>query len=76
MDKFCNDLMGATQGARKSGVDSLNVLHGLVGTIALSIKASGGDDRDIADVLRTCAEGYDERAHGQHCTPMRYASVG
>ena len=49
MDRYCNDLSFATRSARHSGVDGLGVLNGLVGTIALSIKSSGGNDGDVAD---------------------------
>ena len=45
-----------------NGVDAYTVLHGMVGTIALSIKAGGGDDRDVAEVFRSVADSYDQRA--------------
>ena len=56
--KYCHDLDGATQSARRSGADSLTVLNGLVGTIALQIKASGGDDGDVAAAFLTFSECY------------------
>ena len=75
MDKYCGDLIESTRGARQSGVDTFNVLNGLVGTIALSIKASGGNNHDVAAAFRTFADSYDERTEGQHCTALREATV-
>ena len=48
--------------ASHNGVDAYTVLNGLVGTIALSIKAGGGNDRDVADVFRSVADSYEQRA--------------
>ncbi len=76
MDTYCEALMGATKFARVAGVDSVNVINGLVGTVVLSIKAGGGDNGDVADVFRTFADCYDEQASGQHCTALREASLG
>ena len=45
-----------------NGVDAFTVLNGMVGTIAMSIKASGGDDSDVAEVFRSVAESYERRA--------------
>ena len=75
MDIYCDALFGTTKFARYAGVDSLNVLNGLVGTIALSVKTNGGNDGDVADLFRTFADCYDERAAGQHSTTLREASA-
>ena len=48
---------------RYCGVDMFTVLNGLVGTIAMSIKAGGGDDSDVAEVFRSVADSYSERCN-------------
>ncbi len=65
LDNYCADLVGAACGARRSGVDNLSVLNGLVGTIAMSIRAGGGNDGDVADAFRAFARCYESRAAGQ-----------
>ena len=74
--KYCNDLQGATNKAKRSGVGNLNVLNGLVGTIALSIKGNGGNDKDVADAFRVMADCYDEKSTAQHCPALRGSTVG
>ena len=48
-----------------NGVDAFTVLNGLLGTVALSIKAAGGDDRDCAEVFRSVANDYEQRAEAE-----------
>ena len=55
-------------------ITAFNVLNGLIGTIALSIKAAGGDNNDVAGALRSFADSYESR--GEHCTALREKTVG
>ena len=55
-------------------ITAFTVLNGLIGTIALSIKAAGGDDDDVAGALRSFADSYESR--GEHCTALRETTPG
>ena len=48
-----------------TGVDAVAVLNGMIGTIALSIKTAGGDNRDCAEIFRSVAESYEQRAKAE-----------
>ena len=71
---YLNGLMMLVRGAQHSGISPLDAMSCMATAFASTIKASGGDSRDVSDAFRAAAESYDEPATGQHCVALRESS--
>ena len=60
MNRYCRSLSRSASNALQDGLDTADVFQGLLGTIAVSVRRSGGDDREVAATFRTLADCYEE----------------
>ena len=60
MNRYCRSLSRSASDALQDGLDNADVFQGLLGTIAVSVRQSGGDDREVAATFRTLADCYEE----------------
>ena len=60
MNRYCRSLSRSASDALQDGLDTADVFQGLLGTIAVSVRRSGGDDREVAATFRTLADCYEE----------------
>ncbi len=60
MNRYCRGLSRSANDAIQDGLDPSEVLQGLIGTIALSVRRAGGDDVELAHTFRTLAACYEE----------------
>ncbi len=74
MYRYCRGLSRSASDALQDGLNPADVVEGLLGTIAMSVHKSGGNDGDVAETFRTLAECYEN--DGQHCPALREASTG
>ena len=62
MNRYCRGLSRASSDALQDGLDTADVFQGLLGTIAVSVRQAGGNDRDVAATFRTLADCYENHA--------------
>jgi len=60
MNRYCRGLSRSTSDAVQDGLDSADVVQGLLGTIASSVREAGGDDIEVARTFRVLADCYEE----------------
>ena len=60
MNRYCRSLSRSASDAVQDGLDTADVFQGLLGTIAVSVRRSGGDDLEVAATFRTLADCYEE----------------
>ena len=71
MNRYCRGLSRSADDAAQDGLDSADVVQGLLGTIAVSVRRAGGDDRDVAETFRTLANCYEDGGQ-QHGTEINH----
>ena len=59
MNRYCRSLSRSASDAVQDGLDTADVFQGLLGTIAASVRRSGGDDLEVAATFRTLADCYE-----------------
>ena len=64
MNRYCRGLSRSASDALQDGLDTADVFQGLLGTIAASVRQSGGNDNEIAATFRTLADCYED--NGRH----------
>ena len=69
MNRYCRSLSRSASDALQDGLDTADVFQGLLGTIAVSVRQAGGDDREVAATFRTLADCYEGDGQ-QHCTSL------
>ena len=64
MNRYCRGLSRSADDAVQDGLDSADVVQGLLGTIAVSVRRAGGDDSEVAHTFRLLADCYEQENSG------------
>ncbi len=59
MQRYSGALAQAANDALLDGLGPMDVMHGLAGTLAASVKSAGGTNTDISRAFRTFADGFE-----------------
>ena len=59
MNRYTGSLTEAANSALLDGLGPMDVVHGLAGTLAASVKAAGGDEFDVAMAFQRLADTFD-----------------
>ncbi len=61
MQRYNSSLAQAANEALLDGLGPMDLVHGLAGTLAASVRSAGGTNTDVSRAFRTLADGFETR---------------